>query len=646
MYSVIILNEKSKASFSEYQILFSDAIRNNRIGICRWVESGTTIDTALPELRSLTDDKQEWRAIIVRHTDDPLMSSFETDPKNPYDFLVNRAQSEDVSESQIPLVRLSQMLGGVPPLEVQFRAEIIRDDNQAARTVYVPIEDEARQYAYGELVKKYRFDGRLPSSILFVTFSDNDTFGNEAIGKSWLTHKESNSSNFWKRNAFPSTCRFIVYHATRQGPVQKDADDFDFWYSIMLLSLNEWDAGTLQAYRLYSVNTKFDRGQMLDSFQMMVNRMRDARYSLEESIRAGVDVREAEENDLPRYYTEVPVAIKSRRIKETIVNDAVFPLLSEGSNSDESIWRNQRRTVEDNLAVAVRSAERSLDESAEKMRAYCRFTEAEVNPLSQYQEEDMTREANDLFNKIVRMQGLLPKENLVSDAEVQQTSEKVFKFLQGRVEKAPAIGTFFGAVLVWILTSLPAIIRFFRNGEGAATILLWFAGIGALCLFAAATLALLRQKWKLHTLVKDYNQHLRSVYRKLVEKADDYSTYLSDIASHSRAMSYLQLSAQLKSAENSENSLKYRHVRAIDLLLAKLKRWGRAYHLDLDFTQKRPNTRVEIDISAAPSINKLYTFPSDDPKPVTINNSGITMQSPYSFAERIEIVREELYDDE
>ena len=70
-------------AFSQYQPLFAEAINSGRIGVCKWIEAGTTIDTALPEIGNLTDDKKEWRAVIVRYIDDNCMAAFESDVRNP-----------------------------------------------------------------------------------------------------------------------------------------------------------------------------------------------------------------------------------------------------------------------------------------------------------------------------------------------------------------------------------------------------------------------------------------------------------------------------------------------------------------------------------------------------------------------------------
>ena len=120
-----------------------------------------------------------------------------------YDFLINRDSEDSVEESPIPLVRLTQMLGGVPPLEIKFKAEILREAHKAPRTIYVPIEDAQRERAHKELTAKYAFDGKLPSSILVISVRSK-SYQAESLGQSWLAHKESESSEFWKRNHFPS----------------------------------------------------------------------------------------------------------------------------------------------------------------------------------------------------------------------------------------------------------------------------------------------------------------------------------------------------------------------------------------------------------------------------------------------------------
>ncbi len=50
MYSVLIQNQKTMESFLQHHSIFADALNQKKIDTCLWMEAGTTIDTAIPEL--------------------------------------------------------------------------------------------------------------------------------------------------------------------------------------------------------------------------------------------------------------------------------------------------------------------------------------------------------------------------------------------------------------------------------------------------------------------------------------------------------------------------------------------------------------------------------------------------------------------
>lgn len=645
-YSVIIQSQKTLESFSQYQQLFADAVKSNKIGICKWIESGVTVDTALPELASLTDDKQEWRAIIVRYADNDCMADFEATPRNPYDFAVNQNKAEWEGESPIPLVRLTQMLGGVPPVEVKFRTEVIKEEYKAPRTVYVPVEDEQREQAYRSLIRKYRFDGKLPSSILIVTVRDSSYQEEGRLDREWTPHKESESSEFWKRNHFPSICRFMVYDFRAQGPIQKEADNFGFWYAVMMLSVNEWDSSTIQAYRLYSLRTVIDRPAMSLAFQELADRLRDAKCCIERSIRQDVENEVCEEETLPEYRIEVPVSFNRPKMDECLPMTRPFKLFSSGVATDVAMWNQQRRRAEEALEKSVKSAGRALDQTADKMRGSGTFMEDAVTPLNKYQEEDIRQELNGFYHAIVELQGKLPNENIGRDETLQASAASVRSYLLGRVDKGAALVGIVLAVILLGLSALPAIIACAMDRSGSAPAIAALVGVGTLCALLAAAAVLLFQKMKLDSLIRKYNRQLKKAFIHLTEQAGDYSTYMSGIGSYQRGSSYLDISTRKKGLSGAEHNQKYRHIMAINALLGRLRKWSKAYRLDVDYTSPRPDARVDVDVTVAPADNKVYAFDTQTLYPVAINNSGMEMESPYPFASRLEIVREELYDDE
>ena len=645
MYSVLIQNEKTMESFTQHLTLFADAIRKEQIGLCKWNESGTTIDTALPELTGLTNDREEWRAIIVRYLDDETMAAFETTTENPYDFLVNQTAS-GVRENEVPLVRLTQMLGGVPPVELEFRPEVIKEEHKQPRTIYVPVPDPKQEQAYDELLKKYRFNGKLPSSIVLLSIRNNYDENNQIIGSSWMYHKESESSEFWRRNQYPSLCRFLSYDFKYEGENQREADEFNFWLSTLLLCLNEVDPSTLQAYRLYNVRTIIDKSLLETEIQNLVDRLRDAQHTINKDIRRKQEENISIDEKLPDYKLEVPVVLKLPKSSKRSVSGKGLHLLSDGIMHDLSIWNREKREIEKDYEAAVRVADRTLEQTAEKMRDKTVFSEDDVEKLNRYQREDMTRETEDLYHSIITLQGILPGSDTEQEERTAQAAESVRQYLKGRVMKSPAISGFALAILLLVMFSVPAISVFFGGKATTDYLVILYYLIGGLLIVAlCALVVLLTQKLELKRRIAVYNQFMKNAFNQLIDNASDYSKYMGALASYSRGCSYLDLSKRKDYLNSSDYYTKSYHLKTINTMLSKAKIWSRAYYLDVDFDSKRPDVRIAVDTSQPIIENKIYFMPTENRKLITINNSGTKIESPYSFISKIEIVREELYDE-
>lgn len=644
-YSVIIQNKKTMEEFSKFQPLFMEALNNNRIGVCKWNESGATLDTAVPELGELTNDKDEWRAIIVRFEDDRPMSGFNFNVKNPFDFEINKTMDEDAFESEVPLIRLTHMLGGIPAPETKFESEQIYEKNKVHRTIYKPVVDKKREVAYEKACKKYEYDCKLPSTIVIVTIRDGYV-GKETIDTAWSNHRESKSSEFWKRNHYPSVCRFLVYDFEKKGPVQRNADEFGFWISVLMLAINVIDSSTLQAYRLYKLNTSFNRKKMSESFQTTVDRLKSAKYKIEKEIKKDIENQLIVEDKLPDYRLDISVPINLPSDDDCSVSPKGFGLFSQGARTDIGLWNSRKKNSEEKLASAVRSAERTLNQTADRMRDNCVFFEDEVFSLDKYQVEDLTRETGEIYKEIVDIQGMLPTDDVSADPSIIEAADNIHEYLKGRVVGSSAFLALTLSFVLLVLAQIPGIVNLYFNGIGSLTQILIAAAIECAVVLLFAILTILLQKKRLNGLLKIYNQYIKAAFNRLTENASDYSQYLSDIASHSRGHSYLILSRRKKHRAENAHYSKYKHIKAINLFLSKLRMWSTAFHLTVDFDAGSIDEDAVVDIALSPTQNSMYTFESGNAYPVPVNNSGVVLESPFCFADKFEIVREELYDDE
>ena len=53
MYNVLIQSHTTQSSFDRFYPVFSEEIQAGRLSVCQWIESGTTVRSALPELYDL-----------------------------------------------------------------------------------------------------------------------------------------------------------------------------------------------------------------------------------------------------------------------------------------------------------------------------------------------------------------------------------------------------------------------------------------------------------------------------------------------------------------------------------------------------------------------------------------------------------------
>lgn len=644
MYSVVILNSRTSDAFAEYHPLFLEALRNGSIGLCRWNEDGRTIDAALPELRELTDDKEDWRAIIVRFEDEEPMAGFSSDHRNPFDFDEVDSWEETVTESNNPLIRLTQMLGGVPMPEKRFRSRKIIEPDKAPRVVYEPVDDGERDASYRALSRKYEFDGKQPESIILITLRKGYR-PEDNISASWEYHKESYSSNFWKNNHYPSICRFLVYDFNVAGPVQRTADEFGFWTAVMLISLNKIDSSTLQAYRLYTVKPLFDKEEMEETFQRTVDRLRLSRKTIRESMKRESITQLSTEPELPDYGYEVNVELDLPRRKESEVNSKGFGMTSRGIASDIASWNNKRRSAEDSLRENVRRAERILDQEAERMKEFSVYDPEEVKPLNVYQREDIIRETRDYYRDIVEIQGELPTDRITEGDESEEVSERVVDYLRGRVSRKPAITAVCIAAALLVLAQIPAVINIVRYDVGSVLAVLGSVLLGLILILLSAFIVLFIQRVELSKRVYAYNRLLFNAFNRLTNSARNYSDYLTAIVSHSRGVSYLDIAEGMERGQDDLKVVKLRHIRSIDILLERIREWGTAYHLRLDYDAPVSEESYKVNIMDEPSENGLYTFDMGSIYPVSVNRTGFSINSPFGFITRLEILREELYDD-
>lgn len=645
MYSVIIQNKRTMESFGQFHPLFSETLAKGEVGICQWMEAGTTVEDALPELINLVEGKESWRAVIVRIQDEEDMAVHPAARMNPYDFYENADGDGKIRENPVPLVRLTHMLGGIPVPETRFEARIVESDRMNPKVIYEPVTDPEEMAAHEKLSEKYRLKTKMPEEILLVTLCTHPKDRDDYLRNVWENRKEQESSEFWKRNQYPGSCRFLYCEETKEGEVRRTGDLFYFWTSVLLLASNFINPNTLQAYRLHRMSVEFDKEEMARIMQESADRAERAIRFIKDSIRRELEKTQHTESQIPDYRLDSPVELHMPEKKNFYVSTADFGLFSRRESSDMAQWKERQMLSERGVASTLIRAERALDQSADRVRRFSEYPSEDIKPLNEYSKLDFQEELDNLFDDIFVQRNSLPGSGDGDKIRQAELDKKVKDTITHRVTGKRALCLLGIAAVLSFLCTLPALVQLLKQGWGSLPGMLFEFGICVAVFVGIEVLILLLRKGALRAAIGDYNRFVHSIVVHICENASTYSRYMSGIMSYMRGNSYLNQTKKKLFLKDEARYYKENHIHALKNYREDVKRWSEALYLPVSMNTSATDDNLYIDVQIPPYSNPLYTFENGESYEIPVNNTGDMVNAPFGFIRRLTIVREELYDD-
>ena len=248
-------------SYLRYDFLLDEYTSMGAFELCEWHPEGNSVATVVPNLSQIVLDDEPWRAIVVADLRDKgIAAKDDRHFDNPFDFPESYECGADATleESSRPVIRLVQMLGGLPEKAVVSWPnieEMKTSDSGDAVSFDVSDGPEERPNALNvslgrleidyplaegryDLLDRYRLGVVRPESIVVITprVFDGDfvaekkaEFAQErkriarqhqellAIANERpLTYEErvqlepKIEVGFWQRNNYPASVRFVV----------------------------------------------------------------------------------------------------------------------------------------------------------------------------------------------------------------------------------------------------------------------------------------------------------------------------------------------------------------------------------------------------------------------------------------------------
>ncbi|MBQ9644483.1 MAG: hypothetical protein IJV26_10655 [Lachnospiraceae bacterium] len=645
MYNVLIQSHTTQSSFDRFYPIFSEEIQAGRLSVCQWIESGTTVRSALPELYDLIGKKNKWRAIIVSTEFRDREGEHLTDSLNPYDYLEN-AELEEMPlgadgrfvESPIPLIRLTHLLGGIPLPEVQVTQEDEADEALAALRAQ---ESERRREAYIRWSEENVLEAVPPEEIILIQARRGRTDASDYIDleEAWKQQDIFQPSLFWLRNTYPSICRFLTFDVDLHGVLSTQRDLFKMWSALLLMCKNRLPSDTMQAYRLYKLDLEIDTDKMEKKFQSVAGQLNQAKYQLRRDLRGQENMSRIIDPDLPAYEVGIPVSFNRTDASSFAVSFENYGLAAGEGGSDFIRWAEEVDQGNRGLKKLVHLLNRVLDQCSGRVRESTFMTEQELPVLTEYQQEDLQESMNDSYSAVLRVHEQLAFDKEGIEEELAQTDKEIKTLIIRRMSKKTALTVGMILPLALLCSLLPGILS--SLNFRAAGIYLTFGMI-----FTALTVLLilsLRRRRMINTM-KDYQRTLLEYVHRILAHEPAYSEFLSGIASYIRGKRILDAAARRRKQAESIRSLRLGHLKTIEAFLEKLESWSAAFHLDVDTRESDVIRLEDEDQLELSELETLYEFTEEKGQSAEINHSGKQIPSPFGFIRRLLIQREEIYD--
>lgn len=538
-------------SFVEHDFLLKDWFCEENVVVCPWHSEGRSAKEALPDLPSLLGDEQDWNALVVTDLRGAKVGQrAENDLYfgNPYDFPENYDVdfTQPLLESDRPIVRLTQMLGGIPD-----RTTVV--DASEYKVIH------PRSEAYFDMLERYRLEVPRPRRLVCVTPRDlNEDLAHELACRR-EDEKSSMAGRFWERNAYAVNTRYVVVDFDKDA-IHEDLDDgsstraahdyllgkswLGYWMVVLTLAMNEFSTSDLQAFKLYVMSVSLNHKQMDEDLA----RCKAIWLAALDLVRAHVDmeknrtqVSEFESQTLPNYRNDIPVQFDNEDASNTKIRADHIGLFRDDGQNDVVTWAKE-------LKESGAALKKLLVSPRNKVRmAVILFHGTEMpedqvlggRVLSQTQKEQLEEELFSIEMGIADGVAFEPFSFESRKREMNDAASNVEEALRSRSQSRPTIAVVAFGALSLTLGLLPLGAQGFKNSLVAV-------GVGIICcvcfllVVVVGVLAIMWQRKRVEDAYAAFNDQMQTTCDKLLQDAKRVSKNISDCSSFMRGWHILQ----------------------------------------------------------------------------------------------------------
>lgn len=541
-------------SFLRYDFILDEFLEAGAFAVCPWHRAGASVSEAVPDLESLLGNEEEWRAIILtdlRQGDLPVEEDAHYD--NVFDFPENYGRRADdvVGESERPLVRLTQMLGGLP--EKTSVAWPGRSGDGLEYLSGYGIDQQTPPECF-DLAERYRLGLPRPQTIWCV--SPREVDGDLARLRDACGSSSAEELDFWQRNDYPPSARFMVCDrpAARRQSADEGAEParrsewFRFWLAVLVLAVSDIEAAYLRPYRLHSLEAFVDEEEL--------DRVLARRYSVWAAAREAVGHQLLGESarlttseyvmvELPECDVTIPVMFDLVDEDRLYADASEVGLIRDRPSSDERRWDARRRAIVGEFRGLLRAPRRSLSNAQTLFQEVSALDETELEAcvLNEYQREELADGLREQELALARSTGPQAFSFATYRGSFEEEGAKVSAALNRRPsgsQVAACLGVAAGCAVVGFAPYWAG----FLDDAGVSA---WAVGLtAAMCLVlgVVSLVVLFVQRWRARQAMRGFNAAMESVVTRLRSEASRLGRRVSSYATFRKRFSVLERQAR------------------------------------------------------------------------------------------------------
>ncbi len=672
MHTVIILSKHSSDLLKDFKFLFKPFLDKGSISFCDWNESGTDILSSVPDLYNLIKGKQEWRAIILgtdSMREHPL--PYVADEKNPFDFPEECNEESIPKESNVPVIRLAHMICGYPMSMVKnFEKgfEYIDENNgkltkvreseltsemlfqltdiygDGLKPIYMEeVVPEEMKRAQQKLIDKYEFQDVRPREVMFIS-TRKHSIDEENVMTSWKTQLEMSSSNFCARNKYPNNCRFMCYDITNAENSRYMRELIEFWLSVLTVAINRIPASSLQAYRVYRLGVEISTKEMDLLLNEHLDKMEAAYQFVQDRMRMKPEYSFEPEDELVEVQ-DIPVIFEGSSGKELMIDTSSVGLSKDCPKDEMMYWIQQVNEKQRNIDWYLKEPRKAIDKAAQYMKDRADSFYGEEYELDRFQLADLNQEIERLEQEMLSCdtQGIIDEKKIKET--IKDVDKKVKKDISIRMNKKTIIFMGLLAFSAYFIGFIPYLYGSAVEGGkvfGASVVLL-ISALLVLALGGLVSLLVLRKR--ITKSMDAFNHSIKQMINSVNTTSKKFGDYFSTVCSYMKAQSVLAGIKLKGDSMSSERFVLRAHKQALALSINQSLEIAASYGI------KRNANAIQsvvgfFDEKKLPKYNNLYYFVMNrEVQNIPLNDTGDYVTSPYTFVAKLDIVREDIFDD-